>query len=47
MAVDPNTGEIIPKGKSPRFLLWLSFFAFATITLGSAVSLVSRSFASH
>ena len=47
MAVDPNTGEIIPKGKSPRFLLWLSFFVFATITLGSAVSLVSRYFASQ
>jgi len=42
MAVDPNTGEIIPKGKSPRFLLWLSFFAFATITLGSAVSLKNQ-----
>jgi len=38
MAVDLSTGETIPRGKSPRFMLWLAFFAFATITMGSAIS---------
>jgi hypothetical protein len=41
MNVDPDSGEIIRSGKSPRFMLWLAFFAFATITMGSAVSVKS------
>lgn len=28
-------------GRSPRFTLWLAFFAFATITMGSSISVVS------
>jgi len=39
--IDPNTGEVIPRGNSPRFQLWLAFFAFATIVMGSAVEVVS------
>mmetsp|Transcript_6786 Transcript_6786/g.10645 ORF Transcript_6786/g.10645 Transcript_6786/m.10645 type:complete len:314 (+) Transcript_6786:81-1022(+) len=38
MNIDQETGEVIGKGRSPRFTLWLAFFAFATITMGSAVS---------
>jgi len=37
MNVNPESGENY-RGKSPRFILWLCFFAFATITMGSAVS---------
>jgi len=39
MTIDPDTGEAVPRGKSPRFMLWLTFFAFSTITMTSAVSL--------
>jgi hypothetical protein len=38
MNINQETGELIGKGRSPRFTLWLAFFAFATITMGSAVS---------
>ena len=38
MTVNPTSGEVISAGKSPRFSLWMGFFAFATITMGSAVS---------
>jgi hypothetical protein len=41
MNIDQETGEVISKGRSPRFTLWVAFFAFATITMGSAVSVVS------
>lgn len=37
MNVNPESGENY-RGRSPRFILWLCFFAFATITMGSAVS---------
>lgn len=37
MTVDPSTGETISNGRSPRFKLWLAFFAFSTIVMGSAV----------
>jgi hypothetical protein len=40
MNIDQETGEVISKGRSPRFTLWVAFFAFATITMGSAVSVV-------
>lgn len=38
ITIDPNTGETVQGGKSPRFVLWLTFFAFATIVMGSAIS---------
>jgi len=38
MNVNSESGEVVFRGKSPRFTLWLAFFAFATITMGSAVS---------
>ncbi|KAG7362220.1 hypothetical protein IV203_025886 [Nitzschia inconspicua] len=38
MNIDQETGEVINNGRSPRFTLWVAFFAFATITMGSAVS---------
>lgn len=41
ITIDPNTGETVQGGKSPRFVLWLTFFAFATIVMGSAISEVS------
>ena len=35
--VNPETGEALPRtmigNKSPRFTLWLAFFAFSTITM--------------
>eukprot|EP00536_Pseudo-nitzschia_multiseries_P006405 jgi/Psemu1/255374/estExt_Genewise1Plus.C_1340110 len=37
MAIDPSTGEIAKTGRSTRFKLWLTFFAFSTIVMGSAV----------
>lgn len=40
--IDPNTGEVIPRGNSPRFQLWLAFFAFATIVMGSAVEVKNK-----
>ncbi|VEU41198.1 unnamed protein product [Pseudo-nitzschia multistriata] len=42
MAVDPSTGELINNGQSPRFKLWLAFFAFSTIVMGSAVGVKKR-----
>lgn len=38
MNIDQETGEALRTGRSPRFVLWVAFFAFATITMGSAVS---------
>lgn len=42
---DPNinqeTGETM-MGRSPRFTMWVAFLVFATITMGSAVEVVSR-----
>ena len=35
--INPDTGEALPRtmmgNKSPRFTLWLAFFAFSTITM--------------
>lgn len=42
MAIDPNTGEAAPRVRSPRFIMWLTFFAFATIVMGSAASVKKR-----
>jgi len=39
MNIDQNTGEVVNQGRSPRFTLWVSFFAFSTITMGSAVGM--------
>lgn len=36
--INPDTGEAVPRGNSPRFVLWLTFFAFSTIVMGSAAS---------
>jgi hypothetical protein len=39
MNINTETGEALRvNGRSPRFTLWVAFFAFATITMGSAVS---------
>lgn len=42
MTIDPNTGETVPRGNSPRFIIWLTFFAFATIVMGSATSVKKK-----
>ena len=39
--INPETGEVTPRTKSPRFQLWISFFVFATITTFSSIALVS------
>jgi hypothetical protein len=44
MNIDQETGETIGRGRSPRFTYWVAFFAFATITMGSGVSVVSHSY---
>ena len=42
MQINQETGELInPSGRSPRFTLWVAFLVFATITMGSAVGVVS------
>ena len=38
--VNPETGEVVGQGRSPRFTLWVAFLVFATITMGSAVEVV-------
>ena len=44
MNVNQETGELINSGRSPRFSLWVAFLVFATITMGSAVGVVSSLF---
>ena len=39
--INPETGEVVPRTKSPRFQLWISFLVFATITTFSSIALVS------
>jgi hypothetical protein len=41
MNINPETGELV-SGRSPRFTLWIAFLVFATITMGSAVGVVSQ-----
>lgn len=36
--VDTSTGEPLEQGRSPRFIYWVSFLVFSTITLGSSVA---------
>lgn len=42
MNINAETGELINSSRSPRFTLWVAFLVFATITMGSAVGVVSR-----
>ena len=37
-----TTGETMNQGRSPRFSLWIAFWVFATVTLGSSVEIVSH-----
>ena len=43
MNINQETGEALKTGRSPRFTLWVAFFAFATIVMGSAVSVKKTS----
>ena len=47
MTVDPSSGEVVPTGKSPRFLLWVSFFACKSYNVLCLLSLNSRLSASY
>ena len=38
--INPETGEVISGGRSPRFTTWIAFLVFSTITMGSAIELV-------
>jgi len=42
MNIDTTTGQTLARGKSPRFTLWLTFFAFATIVMVSATSVKKK-----
>ena len=39
--IDSETGESVIQGRSPRFSLWVAFWVFSTVTLGSSVEIVS------
>jgi len=38
MNINQETGEVVNSGRSPRFTLWVAFLVFATVTMGSAIS---------
>lgn len=44
MTINQETGEVINTGpgRSARFTLWIAFLVFSTVTLGSAVGVVSH-----
>lgn len=42
MNINQETGEVVNSGRSPRFTLWVAFLVFATVTMGSAISVVSH-----
>lgn len=39
--IHAETGETTNQGRSPRFSLWVAFWVFSTVTLGSSVEIVS------
>jgi hypothetical protein len=43
MNINQETGEANAAGRSPRFTLWIAFLVFATVTMGSAIGVVSHS----